>query len=111
MKIDVNDIDDITIMVIDGMLTLGSDQYFADTFKQQISRKRQKIILDMTKVKYIDSLGIGQIAGGFTALEAIDGKMVLARSNDKIKHLLRLTGLQNHIETFQTVEEAIGSFS
>ena len=110
MKIDTSDVDDITIMVIDGMLTLGSDQYFADMLQNEINRGRQKIILDMTKVKYIDSLGIGQIAGGFTALEEISGKLVLARSNDKIKQLLRLTGLQNHIETFPTVEEAIQAF-
>ncbi len=110
MKIDTSDVDDITIMVIDGMLTLGSDQYFADMLQNEINRGRQKIVLDMTKVKYIDSLGIGQIAGGFTALEEINGKLVLARSNEKIKQLLRLTGLQNHIETFPTVEEAILAF-
>ena len=110
MKIDTSDVDDITIIVIDGMLTLGSDQYFADMLQNEINRGRQKIVLDMTKVKYIDSLGIGQIAGGFTALEEIKGKLVLARSNEKIKQLLRLTGLQNHIETFPTVEEAIQAF-
>jgi len=110
MKIERNDVDDITVMVIDGMLTLGSDQVFADMLQKEIERGRQKIVLDMTKVKYIDSLGIGQIAGGFTALEENDGKLVLARTNEKIRQLLRLTGLQNHIETFDTVEEAILAF-
>ncbi len=110
MKIEISDVDDITIMVIDGMLTLGSDQYFAEKLQNEIARDRKKIILDMTKVKYIDSLGIGQIAGGFTALEENDGRLCLARSNEKIKQLLRLTGLQNHIETFTTVEDAIQNF-
>ena len=55
----------------------------------------------------LDSLGIGQIAGGYTSLDEVGGKLVLARSNEKIKELLRLTGLQNHIQTFNTVEEAI----
>ncbi len=107
MKIVVNDIDDISILVIDGMLTIGSEQQFADVFKAQVERGRRKIILDMTKVKYIDSLGIGQIAGGYSSLKEANGKIVLARTNDKIKELLRLTGLQNHIKTFPTVEDAI----
>ena len=107
MRIDVNDIDDITILVIDGMLTLGSDQQFADELKKQIDRGRTKIVLDMTKVKYIDSLGIGQIAGGYTALSEVGGKLALARINEKVKQLLKLTGLQKHIETFPTVEDAI----
>ena len=109
MKIEISDVDEITIMVIDGMLTLGSDQYFAEMLQKEIDRGRKRIVLDMTKVKYIDSLGIGQIAGGFTALEETDGKLVLARSNEKIKQLLRLTGLQNHIDTYATVEDAISS--
>ena len=107
MKIEVNDIDDITILVIDGMLTIGSEKQFSEVFQGQIEKGVQKIILDMTKVKYIDSLGIGQIAGGFTSLSEINGKLVLARTNEKIRELLRLTGLQNHIKTYDTVEEAI----
>ena len=107
MNIIINDVDDITIFVLDGMITIGSDVQLARTFKDQIKRGRHKIVLDMTKVKYIDSLGIGQIAGGYTSLDEVGGKLVLARSNEKIKELLRLTGLQNHIQTFNTVEEAI----
>ncbi len=107
MKIHANDIDDITILVIDGMLTIGSEQAFYNAFQQQIQRGRKKIVLDMTKVKYIDSLGIGQIAGGYTSLEEADGSLVLARTNEKVKELLRLTGLQNHIQTYATVEEAL----
>lgn len=110
MKIEFNDVNDVTIMVIDGMLTLGSDQYFQQKLSEAIEGGRQKIVIDMTKVKYIDSLGIGQIAGGYTMLEEAGGKLVLARSNEKIKQLLRLTGLQHHIETFPTVEEAIQAF-
>ena len=107
MKIEVNDVDDISILVIDGMVTLGSDQVLSKMFESQVSRGRKKIILDMTKVKYIDSLGIGQIAAGFTSFNEIGGNLVLARTNLKINELLRLTGLQNHIQTFETVEDAI----
>ncbi|CAM2065918.1 Anti-sigma factor antagonist [Sulfidibacter corallicola] len=107
MNIQVSDVDDITIIAIDGMVTIGSDQKLADTFREQIARNRHQIVLDMTRVKYIDSLGIGQIAGGYTSLDEVGGQLVLARTNTKIKELLRLTGLQNHIKTFDTVEDAI----
>ena len=109
MNIDVNDIDDVTVLVIDGMLTIGSDKEFDDVFKSQMDRNRRKIVLDMTRVKYIDSLGIGQIAGGFTDLKKVDGELVLARTNEKVKELLRLTGLKEHIRTFQTVDDALES--
>ena len=107
MKIDVNQIDEITILTIDGMLTLGSEQTFQQVLGDLVAKGHKKVILDMTRVKYIDSLGIGQIAGGFTSLHEMGGQLVLARTNEKINELLRLTGLQNHIKTYNTVEEAL----
>jgi anti-anti-sigma factor len=107
MQIQVNQIDDITIMVVDGMLTIGSEQAFSKSLKEQIENGSRKVILDMTRVKYIDSLGIGQIAGGYTSLNDSGGSLVLARTNEKVKELLRLTGLQNHIKVYPTVEDAI----
>ncbi|MCB1049554.1 MAG: STAS domain-containing protein [Acidobacteria bacterium] len=107
MKINASDIDDITVLEIDGMITLGSDAPLSTMFHQQIERGRRKLVLDMTKVKYIDSIGMGQLAGGYTALDEVGGSMVLARTNPKIKELLKLTGLQNHIVTYETVEDAL----
>ncbi|MCB1041401.1 MAG: STAS domain-containing protein [Acidobacteria bacterium] len=107
MYIDVNDIDDITVVTVDGMITLGSDIQLSKMFEEQVGRGRTKIVLDMTKVKYIDSIGMGQLAGGYAALDEIKGSLVLARTNHKINELLKLTGLQNYIKTYETVEEAI----
>jgi len=107
MNIEANDIDDITILVIDGMVTIGSDHKLGQAFQDLVARGRTKLIIDMTRVKYIDSLGIGQIAGGYTMVDEAGGNLVLARSNEKIQELLKLTGLQNHILTYPTVEDAL----
>ena len=107
MRIEINDIDDITVVAVDGMITLGSDVQLSEMFDEQIGRGRTKLVLDMTRVKYIDSIGMGQLAGGYTALEEVSGRLVLARTNNKINELLKLTGLQNHIKAFPSVEEAI----
>lgn len=107
MEMPFEDIDDVTKLVIDGMLTIGSEEKFESELKKHVDRGRRKFVLDMTYVKYIDSLGIGQIAGGYTWLKDLGGMLVLARTNDKIAQLLKLTGLQSHIKTYATVEEAI----
>lgn len=107
MNIQSTDIDDITILTIDGMITLGSDLPLSDMFDEQIRRGRRKLILDMTRVKYIDSIGMGQLAGAYTALEEVQGRLVLARTNSKINELLKLTGLQDFIRSYETVEDAI----
>lgn len=107
MQIEAYDIDDITVLAIDGMITIGSDHKLAEVFQELVGQQRTKIVMDMTRVKYIDSLGIGQIAGGYTQLQEVNGSLVLARSNEKIKELLKLTGLQNHILTYETVEDAV----
>ena len=107
MDIKIAYVDDVTIIELDGMLTIGSEHTVDQSLREQVANGRKKVILDMTRVKYVDSLGIGQIAGGYTYLQDIGGSLVLARTNDKIKELLRLTGLQNHIKTYETVEAAL----
>ena len=109
MDIGIRDIDDMTIVTLDGMLTLGSDSPLEDMFEEQIARKRYNLILDMTKVKYIDSLGIGQLAGGYKSLIEHGGQLCLARINVKIQTLLRLTGLEQQITVFPTVTDALNA--
>ncbi len=61
------------------------------------------------KVKYIDSIGIGQIAAGANKLKETGGQLVLVRVNQRIISLLEMTGLKDIIPIYETVEDALGA--
>jgi len=100
-------VDDISIIELDGMLTLGSETPLEEAFKELHDLGRIKIIIDLLKVKYIDSMGVGQIAAGMKRVRDAGGELVLVRVNDRIISLLEMTGLKSILPIFNSVEEAL----
>ncbi|PIE89282.1 MAG: hypothetical protein CR997_12180 [Acidobacteria bacterium] len=107
MNLKKRHLDDISILELDGMLTLGAESTVAEAFKELHDLERKKIILDMLKVKYIDSIGIGQIASGYKNIKENGGQLVLVRVNERILSLLEMTGLKDVLPIYPDVEHAI----
>ncbi|PIE03125.1 MAG: hypothetical protein CSA81_03055 [Acidobacteria bacterium] len=107
MNLKKRHLDDISILELDGMLTLGAESTVAEAFKELHDLERKKIILDMLKVKYIDSIGIGQIASGYKKIKENGGQLVLVRVNERILSLLEMTGLKDVLPIYPDVEHAI----
>jgi anti-anti-sigma factor len=100
-------VDDITILELDGMLTLGSETVLAEAFKELRDLGRNHIIINLMKVKYIDSIGIGQLTAGVNKARESEGRLVLVRVNERITSLLEMTGLKDIIPIYETVEDAL----
>ncbi len=60
----------------------------------------QKLILDLSAVKYISSAGIRVLLGAYRAMEEKDG-VLLRRPSDKVMEVLDLTGLTDAFEIEQ----------
>jgi anti-sigma B factor antagonist len=73
-----------------------------------IEEGNQCIILELSRVEYIDSAGLGAIV---SILKALDGRgsLILAGCGEQVSALLELTGLDTILETTSTVEAFTGS--
>jgi anti-sigma B factor antagonist len=72
---------------------------------------RQKILLNLKDVNYIDSSGIGELVGAFTSVQAQGGQFKLLNPTVKVVNALQLTRL-DHLFAVETDEAAaIQSFA
>lgn len=69
-----------------------------------------KIIIDLSKVVYADSSGLGALLFGLRQLKNIGGKMKLLAANNKIMNLVRIARLEAFLENYNEKNEAIASF-
>jgi anti-anti-sigma factor len=99
-------IDELMVIELDGMLTLGSQESLEHAVDEALEQGTQLLVLDLFKVKYVDSIGIGVLAEAFQKVNSAGGELSLARANEKVKTLLKLTGLEQVIQVFSTIEEA-----
>lgn len=99
---------DLLIIRAEGEL----DLYFADqlrNFIEQALLKEQvvKLVINLERVSYIDSSGLGVLLGRYKNLVALGGKVALVAPNTMVKKILEISGLFRIMEEYGDEKEAI----
>lgn len=55
----------------------------------------RELVFDMAGVTFMDSSGIGLIAGRFNRVQSIGGRMRIANPGPALKRILKMSGLEN----------------
>jgi anti-sigma B factor antagonist len=69
-----------------------------------------KILLNLTEVPIIDSMGIGEIVRAFKRVQEAGGSLKLVGVTDRVYGALKITQLLDLIESFDNEEAAVASF-
>ena len=64
-----------------------------------------KVILDFSKVTFMDSSGIGAVVGRYKKVSAKGGKICVADVNSSVNRVFELSGLFKIIKKFDNVDE------
>jgi len=70
----------------------------------------KKIVLDLGKVKWINSSGLGSLIAAMTSVKNKGGEMRLANITEKVESVFMITQLIKVFKTYETVDRAVGSF-
>ncbi len=112
MKLKANVYENVLVLELKGKIMGGPDaSLFREELKKHLDDGIRKVIIDLGKVDWMNSSGLGILIGGLTSVRNVSGEMKLARTTEKIKSLLMITKLVQVFETHETVEAAIASFS
>jgi anti-anti-sigma factor len=81
--------DDIVIVSLSGKFLAGSDgPYLREKVKDFIDAGTRKLIIDFSDVPYIDSTGLGFLAGARVTAQNAGTRMVLANINPHVQKIL-----------------------
>jgi anti-anti-sigma factor len=81
--------DDIVIVSLSGKFLAGSDgPYLREKVKDFIDAGTRKLIIDFSDVPYIDSTGLGFLAGARVTAQNAGARMVLANLNAHVQKIL-----------------------
>jgi anti-sigma B factor antagonist len=112
MQIHQRTVGDVTIIDLNGKMTLGEgDELLRDKVNSLISQGQKKLVLNLAEVPYIDSAGLGEIVRTYTTVSRQGGALKLLSLTKRIQDLLAITKLLTIFETFDTEDEAVKSFS
>jgi anti-sigma B factor antagonist len=103
---------DVCILGVQGKLKGCQEaEELYDEFKACSEKHVTKFILDLQKLDWSGSLGIGALIGCLTAARGAGGDLRLSGLNHKILQLLQITKLDSVFKIYNTVDQAYDSFS
>jgi anti-sigma B factor antagonist len=104
--------DAITILDLEGKIKIGEESAkLHETLRSLVKSGKNKVLLNMADVSYIDSSGLGELIGGYATLRKNGGELKLFQLSDRVHELMTLTKLLTVFEIYENEFEAIQSFT
>ena len=114
---------DVWIVQMSGEFTLGRGEVgrpldlhgrrledLGQTLGGLLDRKNIRIVLDLEKVRFIDSAGLGDLVAWKKRALQLGGDVRLLRPRDKVRDLFELMALTRVFRIFDDEAEAVASF-
>jgi anti-anti-sigma factor len=103
--------EDVVILALRGELTFRESDSAFERIQALRVAGHLKVVLDLTRLHYVDSTGLGAIVGGYTSLTKQGGTLKLVNPSKRTMELLRMTQLNTLFEVFEDLRNAVASFS
>lgn len=110
MIVEKRHLNGFTLLNIEGVIKLGeSAQFFAQTLERALSDDRGHVIVDFSKINFIDSTGIGELVGYLGRFRNARRELILVNPSDRIRKLLQVAKLADLFPIYDTVDAAMAA--
>ena len=102
---------DVTILDLRGEVRIGEGSIaLRDAIRNLADTGKNKLLLNLAGVSYIDSSGIGELVSSYTAIGKEGGQLKLLNLTQKLQDLLTITKLLTVFDVYESEAEALNSF-
>src|ERR1700709_1043498 len=103
---------DVTVIELTGRITLGRESSQIETsVVKALGEGVRRIVIDLSKVDYLDSTGIGLIAYNFSKISQAGAESRVSGARGLVMDLFRITRLDTVIQFFPDTDSACASFN
>jgi anti-sigma B factor antagonist len=99
---------DSLVVVVRGDLDVVTGPQF-DDYLTAARRQRDRIVLDLSGVDFMDTSSLAVIVGHWKALVAAGGTLALAGARYRYTKSLWITGLADRLPLYDTVDSAVSA--
>lgn len=100
---------DVTILEVAGSVRVGESAKQLAAEMERIFREAPGgLLLDVARIDYVDSTGIGELVGYLQKFTQAGRKIALLRPHQRLEALLKLTQLDRIFPIFWDKDEALG---
>ncbi len=110
MIVEKRRVGDHTLLRVEGVIKLGeSAQFLAQTLDRALAEEGGHVLLDLEKINYIDSTGIGELVGYLGRFREQQRRLMLIRPSQRIRKLLEVAQLDELFPAYDDLEAALAT--
>ena len=101
--------DGIEVIDVGGEIDIYTAPRLRELLIDLVSKNNYQLIVNMDKVEFLDSTGLGALVGGLKRVRAHDGSLDLVCTQERLLKIFRITGLTKVFGIHETVDQAIAA--
>jgi anti-sigma B factor antagonist len=99
----------VSVLDVGGDVDVHTASAVRDALNRELDSGRRDIVVDLERVTFIDSTGLGVLVAGHHRLAADGGQLRVVCAQDRILRLLDITGLRQVLAVHDTVPHALNA--
>ena len=97
------------VLPLEGEIDLHVSPRISTALAAMIDQKPPRLVVDLSKVTYIDSSGLAALIEGMQNVEAYGGKFILAGIQENVKPIFEIARLDQVFIIFPHVDAALAA--
>lgn len=97
------------VLPLDGEIDLHVSPRVAMSLAQMAKKKPAKLVVDLSKVSYIDSSGLAVLIEGMQAVEEYGGMFAIAGMQETVRSIFEIARLDQVFRIFPDVDSALAA--
>lgn len=97
------------VLQLDGEIDLHISPEVAESLRAMTAKKPKRIVVDLTKVTYLDSSGLAVLIEGMQNVQEYGGNFAVAGVQESVQHILDIARLDQVFQIFPDVDAALGA--
>jgi anti-sigma B factor antagonist len=110
MSFKISDHDGVTLVEVDGELTVANRERFKQVVLERIAAGERRFLMDFGESSYIDSTGLGALVSLSRKIREAGGRLRLTGLNEDLRTLFELTKLDTVFDLADTRAAAMSDF-
>ena len=110
LNLTTREVDGVSVVALDGRIVFGEEtSALREKVKSLLAAGKKKLVLNLEKVSYVDSTGLGMLVGVRQSVKSANAALRLSNVDGRYTELLRMTQLWPLFDISNTEAEAVRS--
>jgi anti-sigma B factor antagonist len=99
----------VTVVHVEGEIDVYTAPLLREVLDKQVAAGRTNLVVDLEKVTFMDSTGLGVLVGRLKLVRGQNGALRIVSAQERILKVFKITGLDKVFHIYPTVDEALAA--